>query len=198
MTARAMRDAQRLADIAKSFEFTRPMLSLPESHIVPAEVLRVARPPAFEDTKHGKTAISTLDEVRAQNTRLEHLTDVVVGLNETLIKDVLPAWKDELKNGQEAAVVETGRFNRSIWWAKWALFGGAFVSVLATAAATVWQVNVAREIDKGNTDQMNALQEVLKQQLEVQRTLQAMQERAEQADPARTAASGPAPAPMRK
>lgn len=124
-------------------------------------------PPRFEETPMGRATLESVENSRQVAEKMDALVVVVAGLNQTIVQDILPAWFNKIEEDQTAA---TGAFNQAahgLWWTKWAVTA----SVLVTIAATWWQVDVAKSIDRENSEQQRRAETVLREQLSAQQKL---------------------------
>jgi hypothetical protein len=124
-------------------------------------------PPRPQDTPLGRATLESAENVRAVAQQVAALVEIVGGLNQTVVKDVLPAWFDQVKANQDSAAVALTQAANGLWWTKWAVI----VSVVVTVLTTWWQVSVSREIDRGDTEQQKQIAEALRGQLEVQKEI---------------------------
>lgn len=83
------------------------------------------------------------------------------------MEDVLPAWFNKIKEDQTSAKGAFDQAARGLWWTKWAMIASVFVTIVATW----WQVDVARSIDRENSEQQKRAEVVLREQLAVQQKL---------------------------
>lgn len=157
-----------------------PVWSVPKTHL-PIDIDRI-RIPQPEETPIGRAAVESAEHARQMATKMEALTEMIAGLNETMVTDVLPAWFNQVKDQQEQSRVQQEQSQTallqardSLWWTKWAVI----VSVGVTLLTAAWQVRVATVMDRDNgtaqrqaqtqlLEQLKTQQEVLKQQLSVQ------------------------------
>lgn len=137
-----------------------------------AEHIRSFVPAPFEQTPLGQATLETTENSRRTADRTAALAELVGGLNQTLVADVLPAWFKQVEEGQRQAQENTRQSANSLLWTK----RGVFLSLLLTVLATVWQVRVAREIDEESSRQQNRAEELLRQQLAAQTQLLERQE----------------------
>ena len=84
---------------------------------------------------------------------MDALVEVVAGINQTLVKDLLPAWVRQVKASQNGAKVA---FNQAATGLKWAVIA----SVVVTILVTWWQVSVARDIDRENSVQQKRVENI--------------------------------------
>lgn len=165
--------AARIADLA-----ARPKVFEEKASLV--KPLDLGRPnqliPRFEDSPLGRATLESVKNSRETAQKMNDLVDVVAGLNQTLIKDVLPAWFDQVEQGQNGAKVAIRQAAKSLQWTKWAVI----VSVLVTALATGWQVYVAFDLDRENSEQQKRTDEILLKQLAGQQQFIKQQERTQE------------------
>ena len=128
------------------------------------EQLRIPRP---EDSPIGRATLQTAEQMGLLVEEMGKLADIVGGLNQTLVADVLPAWFAEVESGQQQAEVTLKQAAAGLRWTKWAVIA----SVVATLITAAWQVYVARDIDKGNGVLQERTEAVLKEQLKAQQAL---------------------------
>lgn len=117
--------------------------------------------PDFEDTPLG---IATADSVRAAEQTAQKVNDlvtIVAGLNATIVSEVLPAWFAQVSAGQESSDKAVRQAAKSLWWTKWAVIA----SVVVTMGATLWQITVAKNMDRENGAQQKQMELLLRQQL---------------------------------
>lgn len=126
--------------------------------------LLLSRP---EDTLLGRATLESAKNSQEVAQKMDDLVVVVTGLNQTVIKDVLPAWVKQVETDQKGAKNAFDQAANGLWWTKWAVI----TSVVVTVLATWWQVSVAREIDRENTAQQKRVEAVLDKQLAAQQQL---------------------------
>ena len=115
----------------------------------------------------GRATLQTAEQMGLLVEEMGKLADIVGGLNQTLVADVLPAWFAEVESGQQQAEVTLKQAAAGLRWTKWAVIA----SVVATLITAAWQVYVARDIDKGNGVLQERTEAVLKEQLKAQQAL---------------------------
>jgi len=125
---------------------------------------RLIMPPRPEETPMGRATLESAENSRQVAEKMDALVVVVAGLNQTMIRDVLPAWFEKIEEDQKAAKKAFDQAARGLWWTKWAVIA----SVLVTILATLWQVDVARSIDRENSEQQKRAEAVLREQLAAQ------------------------------
>lgn len=128
--------------------------------------------PRPEDSPVGRAALKSAENSEHAVELMRELTQHMAGVQETLVREVLPQWIAQVEREQEEAKADSAEAARntanaaaSLRWAKWGIAASIAVSVLATG----WQVQVAREIDTGNTEQMQRAERLLQEQLAAQR-----------------------------
>lgn len=145
-----------LGDTVRGIEAART-LKLPQ----------IPMPPRPEDTRLGRATLESAENSREVALKMEALVDLIAGLNQTLIKDILPGWVKKVEDDQMGAKVAFNQAANGLRWTKWAVIA----SVVVTVLTTWWQVYVAREIDRENTDQQKRVEVVLSKQLAGQQKL---------------------------
>lgn len=138
-------------------------IELPRAHDVPKLIM----PPRFEETPMGRATLESVENSRQVAAKMDALVVVVAGLNQTLVQDVLPAWFNKIEEEQKAAKSAFDQAARGLWWTKWAVIASVFVTI----AATWWQVDVAKSIDRENSEQLKRAEAVLREQLFAQQKL---------------------------
>lgn len=149
---RAMRDVN-FRGIASSIE--------PPKTIEIPQIPNISR---FEDTPLGQAALESAKNSREATQKMADLVDIVAGLNQTLVQDVLPAWFKQIEKDQNDAKEAFNQAAKGLWWTKWAVITSVFVTI----AATWVQINVARDIDHGNSEQQKQSEAILREQLVAQ------------------------------
>lgn len=138
-------------------------VELPKTH----DVTEFIMPARFEETPMGRATLESVENSRQVAKKMDDLVFVVGGLNQTLVQDVLPAWFNKIKEDQTSAKGAFEQAARGLWWTKWAVIASVFVTIVATW----WQVDVARSIDRENTEQQKRAEAVLREQLAAQQKL---------------------------
>lgn len=146
-----------------AFEKATAQIELPRAFDIPKLIM----PPRPEDTPMGRATIKSAENSRQVAEKMDALVVVVAGLNQTMIQDILPAWFKQIEEDQRAARDAFDQAARGLWWTKWAVIA----SVLVTILATWWQVDVARSIDRENSEQQKRVEAVLREQLTAQQKL---------------------------
>lgn len=120
-----------------------------------------------EETRLGRATLESANNSREALQTMENLFQVVAGLNQTLIKDLLPAWVKKVEDDQNGAKEAFDQAATGLKWTQLAVFA----SVVVTVLVTWWQVSVARDIDRENTEQQKRVEIVLREQLATQQKL---------------------------
>lgn len=131
------------------------------------ELPKFIAPPRFEETPMGRATFESLENSRQLAKKMDDLVVIVAGLNQTLVQDVLPAWAKKFEEDQNAAKIAFKQAAIGLWWTKWAVI----VSVFVTIASTWWQVDVAKKIDRENSEQQKRSEGILREQLAEQQKL---------------------------
>jgi hypothetical protein len=142
-------------------------VELPRTYDAP----KIMMPPRFEETPMGRATLESVENSRQVAEKMDALVVVVAGLNQTMVQDVLPAWFKKIGEDQQAAKKSAGQAARSLQWTKWAVIASVFVTI----AATWWQVDVAKTIDRENSEQQKRVEALLREQLGAQQKLIAQQ-----------------------
>lgn len=138
--------------------------------------------PDFETLPIGRAAKAT-EEMARQITEVAGLLGEMgarIGeLSTTIVGTAVPEWMKNLEGDRESTRKTLDQARNSLRWTKWAVI----VSVLVTMLMTGWQVWLAREYKLDNDRQQNAIESLLRGQLEVAQ--QFRKQAAEDADKAR-------------
>lgn len=139
----------------------------PKPPLGPEQVITV---PPFHpidpaDTKLGRATLENVRISQETSQKLDSLVELVAGLNQTVIQDVLPAWVKQVEADQASAQQAFQHASASLRWTQLAVA----ISIVVTLGATWWQVQVAREIDHDNSEQQKRVEQLMRQQLETQR-----------------------------
>lgn len=125
-----------------------------------------------EDSPLGRAALKNAENSEQAVALMRELTQRMAGVQETLVREVLPQWIAQVEREQvstKAGIAEaaknTANAAASLRWAKW----GIAFSIAVAVGATWWQVRVARQIDGGNTEQLHRAERLLQEQLAAQR-----------------------------
>lgn len=142
--------AGSLADLAKVKEIVPRLEPIPIPHIP-----HFQRP---EDTKLGRAALATAEQLQAVVRLNSSMVDQITNLTQLFIGDVFPKWQQKLKDDQAAAdesrkqaeadarkrqqeaQVSLDQANQNLKVAKWALIASVAVSL----AMTGWQLLVSK------------------------------------------------------
>lgn len=123
--------------------------------------------PRPEDTPLGRATLESAEASREVSQKMDALVDILAGLNQTMVKDVLPEWVKQVENSQKDAKDAFNQAATGLSWTKWAVI----TSVVVTVLVTWWQVWVARDIDLDNTEQQKRVETILERQLSAQENL---------------------------
>lgn len=149
---------ETLRDLSRGASFAR--LETPRSMDIPV-MPALSRP---EETVLGRATLESAENSREAVRRMDALVEVVGGLNQTMVQDVLPAWFKQVESDQKQAEEAFRHAGRSLWWTKWAVIASVMVSFLATW----WQISVARDIDRENSAAQRTTESLLREQLVAQ------------------------------
>lgn len=133
----------------------------------PVETPRQYFPPQPEETTLGRAAIESAKNSKEAALKLEMLVGLMAGLHQTIIIDVLPAWKEQIEAGQRGARHAFEQTANGLMWTKWAVMA----SVVVAALTTTWQVHVAKQIDRESTEQQTRHEVLLGKLLEAQQKI---------------------------
>lgn len=131
------------------------------------EIGPIYAPPTFEETPIGRAVLESTENTREVAQNMGSLVNVVVGLNQTVIQDVLPAWVKKIEADQIAAKDAFDQAADGLKWTKYAVWA----SVLATVLVAWWQVHVTQTIDRQNGEQQVRIEKLMQIQLDVQQRL---------------------------
>jgi len=127
-----------------------------------------------ENTPIGRATLESAKASRDVAQKMDGLVELVSGLNQTLITEVLPAWIRQVEGNQTHAQESLDKAAKSLVWAKWALIASvvaSVVSIVMAVALTWWQIGVTRAIDEESSTQQKRSEELLRDQLAVQKQL---------------------------
>lgn len=120
-----------------------------------------------EDTTIGRATLENAQNSREAVERMDRLVEVMGGLNQTIVVDVLPAWFQKVKDDQTQAEQTVIQASRSLWWTKWAVIASVIVAVLSTAL----QTGITFKLDGSNSATQQETMEILRAQLSSQSKL---------------------------
>ena len=123
--------------------------------------------PRPEDTLLGRATLESAENSREVAQKMDALVEIIAGLNQTMVKDVLPEWVKQVKSSQKDAKDSFDQAADGLKWTKWAVI----TSVVVTVLVTWWQIWVARDIDLENTQQQTRMEAILEKQLATQENL---------------------------
>lgn len=128
--------------------------------------------PAPEDSVLGQATLKSADNSEQAVGLMREMTVGMSKVQETLVVKVLPEWIAHIER-QQASAAATARAadenTRSAAKNLGLTVVGIFLSIVVTGLTTLWQVNVANGIDKGNTAQLARAEELLQSQLAEQK-----------------------------
>ncbi|WP_158683830.1 hypothetical protein [Pseudomonas sp. LH1G9] len=124
-----------------------------------------------EETVLGRATLESVENSRDTNIRINALLEIVSGLNQTIVADILPGWIQKAKDDQNHANKSFDQAKRSLNWTKWTVILSAIISF----AATWWQISASQSIDDGNSTSQKITENLLREQLSVQRKLSEQQ-----------------------
>jgi len=134
------------------------------------ESVRV-RFPSYEDTPMAR---ATADGIRASKetaAKVHDLVEIVAGLNSTIVSRVLPEWFKQVEEGQRNSDIAVRQATKGLALAAWAIV----ISAVLTIFVTVWQIQVAKDLDQQNGVQQKLIEDLLRQQIAVQTKQNAQQ-----------------------
>lgn len=126
--------------------------------------------PKFEETPIGRAAIASEDsatQLREVAGLVGDMADKLATLHTVFLTEVIPQWVDSLEKNSGAMRTTLSQTEKSLFWAKWALFA----SVVVTILMTVWQIWVAREYKLENDQQQSDSVLIMKEQLKASQEL---------------------------
>lgn len=131
------------------------------------EMRNIPMPTRPEDTPIGRGLIENAKHSRGMALKIDALAEVVGGLNQTLVTEVLPAWFQQVENNQHQANIVLSQAKSGLTWTKWTLI----VSVIVSTMLTGWQILDTRELDTNNNIQQKKVESLLREQLATQKEL---------------------------
>jgi hypothetical protein len=123
--------------------------------------------PRQEDTPVGRAAIENAENSREVVAKVDALVEIVGGLNQTLVTEVLPSWIRQVEEDQKNAKESFAQAANGLWWTKWAVIA----SVVVTALVAGWEIWAAYDIDRDNSAQQKKTEALLHEQLAMQKKL---------------------------
>lgn len=145
--------------------------------------IRLPDVPIFrpEESPLGRAALQSAENSERSVELMAQMTQTMASVQETLVNEVLPQWFKDTQLRQDEAIAssrnaaqESRRSSISLRWT----IVGIVASILITAGATAWQVLVAKEIDEGNSKQMDKLEAALNAQKAVLSNQKELQDQA--------------------
>jgi hypothetical protein len=123
-----------------------------------------------EQSPLARAALQSAENSERSVELMGQMTQCIASVQETLVNEVLPQWFKDTQLRQDEAIASGKKAAQEARHASitltWTIVG-IVVSILITAGATAWQVLVAKEIDEGNSKQMDKLEAALKEQKSV-------------------------------
>lgn len=123
--------------------------------------------PLPENTALGRAALENAQNSREAVERMDRLVEVIGGLNQALVIEVLPAWFKKVEDDQKQAEQTVIQAGRSLSWTKWAVIASVVVAVLSTALQT-W---ITFNLDSSNSATQKETMAILRDQLSSQSKL---------------------------
>jgi len=120
-----------------------------------------------EETVLGRATLESAQNTRNTNMHINALLDIVSGLHQTIVVDILPGWIQKAETDQVNAKESFDQAKKSLNWTKWTIIISAIISL----AATWWQISVSQSIDEGNSTSQKITENLLREQLVVQQQL---------------------------
>lgn len=120
-----------------------------------------------EDTKLGRATLESVRISKEVAEKMDALVQLVAGLNQTVIQDVLPAWVKQVEADQANSEQAFKQASSALRWTQIAVI----FSIVITFGATWWQIQVAQDIDRENSAQQKRVEQLMEQQLQAQRQL---------------------------
>lgn len=131
------------------------------------EDLHMPRLTPPEETVLGKATLESAQNSRETSQRMIALVEVVGGLNQTLVENILPAWVQKIEGDQKHAELALIQAGKNLNWTKWAVVA----SIVASFILTTWQIYVAHTIDRDNSGTQRTTEHLLREQLLTQQKL---------------------------
>ncbi|MGD9756428.1 MAG: hypothetical protein AB7U71_02770 [Comamonas sp.] len=131
------------------------------------DVPRMPQIPLPENTALGRAALENAQNSREAVERMDRLVEVIGGLNQALVIEVLPAWFKKVEDDQKQAEQTVIQAGRSLSWTKWAVIASVVVAVLSTALQT-W---ITFNLDSSNSATQKETMAILRDQLSSQSKL---------------------------
>ncbi|MDP3392017.1 MAG: hypothetical protein Q8Q40_02645 [Methylococcaceae bacterium] len=117
--------------------------------------------PKLEETPVGRAAIASEESARQLREvagLVGQMAEKLGSLHTVFLTDVLPQWVNNLENSSQATNQTLNQAERSLVWAKRALF--------ASVVLTIFQLYIAREYKLENDTQQKTSESLMRQQLE--------------------------------
>ncbi|WP_148060158.1 hypothetical protein [Pseudomonas frederiksbergensis] len=107
----------------------------------------------------GRATLESAESSRETSLRIYALAEVVGGLNQTIVEDILPAWIQKAESDQKHAELAFKQAGNSLEWTKRAVIASAVISLLATW----WQISVSQDIDHENSLSQKTTENLLRE-----------------------------------
>lgn len=176
----ALRASATLADINASSDIKKAAdaLWLPDDDYTlgrPSSARQTFQPHFTppEETVLGRAALESAENSRDTNMRINALLEIVSGLHQTIVVEILPGWIKKAETDQINAKESFDQAKTSLNWTKWTIIISAVISL----AATWWQISASRSIDEGNSTSQKVIENLLREQLVLQQRLSEKQDR---------------------
>ena len=124
--------------------------------------------PPFEQTATGRAALAgeeSARQLREVAGYMGAMADNLAGLHTLFLTQVIPEWKDDLKESTKATTTALQQAEQNIKLAKWALVASVFATVLMTC----WQLWIARTYKLEADVQQDRMERLMTEQLEESR-----------------------------
>lgn len=164
-----------IEDNKRSHQFAAPSIQASITKPVNYESSIIERTPIHiprqEETPIGRATLESAKNSKETVEKIDALAEIIGGLNQTLITDVLPSWFEQVQQNQNSSKQALNQAADGLWWTKWAVIASvvvAIISIAITVAMTIWQIRVAKEIDVENTKQQLKLEVLLNKYLILQ------------------------------
>lgn len=131
--------------------------------------------PTFEESPLGKVTLESLQLNRTTATHTAQMASAVSDLQQTFVSVVFPQWSKSLQESQAGAEQTFRQAARSLLWTKWTLVA----SILVSLGVAWFQFSEGRQAGLDTAAQAVRSEEILRQQVELQR--QALEQQASEA-----------------
>lgn len=124
-----------------------------------------------EETVLGRATLESAENSRNTNMHIDALLEIVSGLHQTILVEIIPGWIKKAETDQVNAIESFDQAKRSLNWTKWTII----ISVVISLSATWWQISASQSIDEGNSTSQKVTENLLREQLVVQQRLSEQQ-----------------------